>query len=92
MAKGRVKGSKVTSRTYTASWKANEAGLMKLRAACKAHSMKQTDLLNLLVSSYLDDLTLEQMTAKVEPALKAQRRAQIQAQLAQLEAELAQEG
>jgi uncharacterized protein YpmS len=54
--------------------------------------MKQTDLLNLLVSSYLDDLTLEQMTAKVEPALKAQRRAQIQAQLAQLEAELAQEG
>ena len=89
MPKGRAKGSKVQSRLYTGSWRADAAGLSKLRAVCTELKMKQQDVIDLLVSAYLDGLSAKQMAAAVKPALAAKEAKETEAKIAALQKQLA---
>ena len=83
-AKGRAKGTKVTSRTYTGAWKADEAGMAKDKAASKESKLTQGKLLNLLVSGYLEGLTVSQMVESATAAHFMLMQKELEEQMAKL--------
>jgi hypothetical protein len=83
-AKGRAKGSKVTSRTYTGAWKADEAGMAKVQEASKESKLTQARLLNLLVAGYLERLTVAEMVKASMEADFMLRQKELEEQMAKL--------
>ena len=83
-AKGRAKGTKVTSRTYRGAWKADEAGMAKVKEAAKEAKLTQGRLLDLLVSGYLEGLTVPQMVEAATVAHFMMEEKALQEQMAKL--------
>ena len=84
-AKGRAKGTKVTSRTYRGAWKADEAGMAKVKEAAKEAKLTQGQLLDLLVAGYLEGLTVPQMVKAATAAHFMMQEKALHAQMAKLE-------
>lgn len=83
-AKGRAKGTKVTSRTYRGAWKADEAGMAKVKEASKESKLTQGQLLDLLVSGYLESLTVPQMVKAATAAHFMMKEKELREQMAKL--------